>query len=140
MKILSVLDRSVCGFFRAFVRFIDVGKEEEVKCYQILQLPEKFHSLPAQAVEIIVCSVKPGDAEINWHPKVISKPVYLSLLENKSLFVMVFTGVCNKHLISSNMMTFSAPFTHQLVHLTLLVEWLVALWCFAVSKQVKNVI
>ncbi|XP_016888248.1 putative ATP-dependent RNA helicase TDRD12 isoform X2 [Cynoglossus semilaevis] len=69
VKILSVLDRSVCGFFRAFVRFIDVGKEEEVKCYQILQLPEKFHSLPAQAVEIIVCSVKPGDAEINWHPK-----------------------------------------------------------------------
>uniref|UniRef100_A0A3Q1I994 RNA helicase n=1 Tax=Anabas testudineus TaxID=64144 RepID=A0A3Q1I994_ANATE len=69
VKILSVPDRRDRLFFSVFVQFIDVGKEEEVKSHQILQLPEKFHSLPSQAVEIVVCSVKPVDAEFNWHPK-----------------------------------------------------------------------
>ncbi|KAF3855308.1 hypothetical protein F7725_023363 [Dissostichus mawsoni] len=40
--------------------------------HQILKLPERFHSLPGQAVEIIVCRVKPVDAETDWHPKRIS--------------------------------------------------------------------
>ncbi|XP_071316534.1 putative ATP-dependent RNA helicase TDRD12 isoform X3 [Trachinotus anak] len=70
VKILSVPNRGDSLFFRVFVRFVDVGKEEEVKSHQILQLPEQFHSLPGQAVEIIVCRVKPVDAEIDWHPKV----------------------------------------------------------------------
>ncbi|XP_059190875.1 putative ATP-dependent RNA helicase TDRD12 [Centropristis striata] len=69
VKILSVPDRGDRLFFSVFVRFIDVGKEEEVKAHQLLQLPEQFHSLPGQAVEIIVCRVKPVDAETNWHPK-----------------------------------------------------------------------
>uniref|UniRef100_A0A3Q1EMX9 RNA helicase n=1 Tax=Acanthochromis polyacanthus TaxID=80966 RepID=A0A3Q1EMX9_9TELE len=70
VKILSVPDKRDCLFFSVFACFIDVGKEEEVKSYQILHLPEQFHSLPGQAVEIIVCRVKPVDAENNWHPKV----------------------------------------------------------------------
>ncbi|XP_034540637.1 uncharacterized protein tdrd12 isoform X2 [Notolabrus celidotus] len=70
VKILSVPDRADRLFFSVFVRFIDVGKEEEVKSHQILQLPEQFHSLPGQAVEIIVCRVKPVDEEADWHPKV----------------------------------------------------------------------
>lgn len=70
MKILSVPDRADRLFFSVFVRFIDVGKEEEVKSHQILQLPEQFQSLPGQAVEIIVCRVKPADSETDWHPKV----------------------------------------------------------------------
>ncbi|XP_044049258.1 putative ATP-dependent RNA helicase TDRD12 isoform X2 [Siniperca chuatsi] len=70
VKILSVPDRVDRLFFSVFVRFIDVGKEEEVKSHQLLQLPEQFHSLPGQAVEIIVCRVKPVDAETDWHPKV----------------------------------------------------------------------
>ncbi|TKS73791.1 putative ATP-dependent RNA helicase TDRD12 [Collichthys lucidus] len=70
VKILSVPDRGDRVFSTIFVRFIDVGKEEEVKCHQILQLPEQFHSLPAQAVEIVLCQLKPVDAETNWHPKV----------------------------------------------------------------------
>uniref|UniRef100_A0A3Q2CDS9 RNA helicase n=1 Tax=Cyprinodon variegatus TaxID=28743 RepID=A0A3Q2CDS9_CYPVA len=52
------------------VRFVDIGKEVEVKSYQVLELPEQFHSLPHQAVEIVVCGVKPVDAEMEWHPKV----------------------------------------------------------------------
>lgn len=70
VKVLSVPDRGGRLFFSIFVQFIDVGKEKEVKSYQILQLPERFHSLPGQAVEIIVCRVKPVDAETDWHPKV----------------------------------------------------------------------
>nr|XP_019969395.1 PREDICTED: putative ATP-dependent RNA helicase TDRD12 [Paralichthys olivaceus] len=71
VKILSVPDRGDHLFFRVLVRFIDTGKEEEVKSSQILQLPEQFHSLSCQAVEIIVCRVKPVDSEIDWHPKVL---------------------------------------------------------------------
>uniref|UniRef100_UPI0037E94DDE putative ATP-dependent RNA helicase TDRD12 n=1 Tax=Semicossyphus pulcher TaxID=241346 RepID=UPI0037E94DDE len=70
VKILSVPNRGDRLFFSLLVRFIDVGKEEEVKWYQLLQLPEQFQSLPGQAVEIIVCRVKPVDEETDWHPKV----------------------------------------------------------------------
>ena len=70
VKILSVPNRDNRLFFSVLVSFIDVGKEEEVKSYQILQLPEQFRSLPGQAVEIIICRVQPADSETNWHPKV----------------------------------------------------------------------
>ncbi|XP_074533971.1 putative ATP-dependent RNA helicase TDRD12 [Halichoeres trimaculatus] len=70
VKILSVPDRGDRLFFSVLVRFIDVGHEAEMKSHQILQLPEQFHSLPGQAVEIIVCGVKPVDGETDWHPKV----------------------------------------------------------------------
>ncbi|XP_041652126.1 putative ATP-dependent RNA helicase TDRD12 isoform X2 [Cheilinus undulatus] len=70
VKILSIPDKGNRLFFSILVRFIDVGKEEEVKSHQILQLPEQFHSLPGQAVEFILCRVKPVDEETDWHPKV----------------------------------------------------------------------
>ncbi|XP_029009073.1 putative ATP-dependent RNA helicase TDRD12 isoform X2 [Betta splendens] len=69
VKILSLPDRRDHLFYSVLVHFIDAGMEEMVKSHQILHLPEQFHSLPGQAVEIIVCQVKPADAEINWHPK-----------------------------------------------------------------------
>lgn len=70
VKILSIPDYGDSLFFSVPVIFIDVGKEVEVKSHQILQLPEQFQSLPGQAIEIIICRVKPADAEMNWHPKV----------------------------------------------------------------------
>lgn len=70
MKLLSVPERGEQLFFSVPVRFIDVGHEKEVKSYQVLLLPEQFRSLPGQAVEIIVCRVKPADNESEWHPKV----------------------------------------------------------------------
>uniref|UniRef100_A0AAQ4Q3B9 RNA helicase n=1 Tax=Gasterosteus aculeatus aculeatus TaxID=481459 RepID=A0AAQ4Q3B9_GASAC len=65
--VLGVTD---CLFFSVFVRFIDVGNKEEVKSHQVLQLPERFCSLPGQAVEMVVCRVNPSDGEIDWHPEV----------------------------------------------------------------------
>lgn len=76
VKVLSVPVRPDTLFFRVLVRFVDVGKEEEVKSHQILQLPQQFHALPAQAVEIVVCRVKPVDEEVDWHPKVAVTSVY----------------------------------------------------------------
>ncbi|XP_015253445.1 PREDICTED: putative ATP-dependent RNA helicase TDRD12 [Cyprinodon variegatus] len=70
VKILSVPDPGESLFNSISVRFVDIGKEVEVKSYQVLELPEQFHSLPHQAVEIVVCGVKPVDAEMEWHPKV----------------------------------------------------------------------
>ncbi|KAM3609762.1 uncharacterized protein V6R79_019935 [Siganus canaliculatus] len=70
VKILSVPDRGGRLFFSLLVRFIDVGKEEEVKSHQILQLPERFQALEAQAVEMVLCRVQPVDLEADWHPKV----------------------------------------------------------------------
>ncbi|KAL4003987.1 GDNF family receptor alpha [Sarotherodon galilaeus] len=70
VKLLSVPDRGDRLFFSVLVCFIDMGKEEEVKSHQILELPEQFHSLHEQAVEIVVCRVKPIDSETSWHPKV----------------------------------------------------------------------
>ncbi|KAJ0069739.1 hypothetical protein NL108_012381, partial [Boleophthalmus pectinirostris] len=70
VKVLSIPDRRDRLFFSVFVEFIDIGKREEVKAHQLLQLPEQFQSVPGQAVEIIVCRVKPSDSEKDWHPKV----------------------------------------------------------------------
>ncbi|XP_040894679.1 putative ATP-dependent RNA helicase TDRD12 [Toxotes jaculatrix] len=70
VRVLSAPDRGDRLFFVVSVRFIDVGKEKEVKSHQILQLPEQFHSLCDQATEIIICRVKPVDSEVDWHPKV----------------------------------------------------------------------
>ena len=52
------------------VKFIDEGRTELVTRDQLLHLPESFHTLPPQAVEFIVCRVKPADNEIEWNPKV----------------------------------------------------------------------
>ncbi|KAM6223723.1 putative ATP-dependent RNA helicase TDRD12 [Rhynchocyon petersi] len=52
------------------VKFIDEGRTKLVTGDQLLHLPENFHTLPPQAVEFIVCRVKPADNEIEWNPKV----------------------------------------------------------------------
>ncbi|XP_043979978.1 putative ATP-dependent RNA helicase TDRD12 isoform X1 [Gambusia affinis] len=70
VKILALPDHGQSIFYKVLVQFIDIGKESDVKSHQILELPPQFHSLPHQAVEMVVCRVKPADAEIEWHPKV----------------------------------------------------------------------
>ncbi|XP_053808808.1 putative ATP-dependent RNA helicase TDRD12 [Vidua chalybeata] len=52
------------------VKYIDEGRTSQVNSDQLLHLPAKFQSLPPQAVEIIVCRVKPIDNEVEWNPKV----------------------------------------------------------------------
>jgi len=89
VKILSLPKSSDSLFVSIFVQFIDVGKEEEVKSHQILQLPEQFHSLPGQAMEIIVCRVKPVDVEIDWHPKVSCSPHFASAF-TKCVYMHVY--------------------------------------------------
>ncbi|XP_023439450.2 putative ATP-dependent RNA helicase TDRD12 [Dasypus novemcinctus] len=54
----------------ALVKFIDEGRIGLFPKDQLLHLPESFHTLPPQAVEFIVCKVKPADNEIEWNPKV----------------------------------------------------------------------
>ncbi|XP_056272378.1 putative ATP-dependent RNA helicase TDRD12 isoform X2 [Pseudoliparis swirei] len=70
VKLLSVPPRGDRLFFSVEALFLDVGKEAQVKSHQVLQLPERFHSLPGQAVEVVVCRVQPADGETDWHPKV----------------------------------------------------------------------
>lgn len=80
VKVLSVADRSHHLFFSALVLYIDVGKTEEVKSYQILELPQQYHGVPGQAVEMVVCRVRPADNQKDWHPKVCcSSPHTFSL-------------------------------------------------------------
>ncbi|MBZ3885328.1 DEAD-box ATP-dependent RNA helicase 20, partial [Sciurus carolinensis] len=52
------------------IKFIDEGRTGLITRNQLLHLPENFHTLPPQAVEFIVCRVKPADSEIEWNPKV----------------------------------------------------------------------
>uniref|UniRef100_A0A8I5ZR00 Putative ATP-dependent RNA helicase TDRD12 n=1 Tax=Rattus norvegicus TaxID=10116 RepID=A0A8I5ZR00_RAT len=58
------------GLGSVLVKFIDEGRTKLITRDQLLLLPEKFHTLPPQAVEFIVCRVKPADSEIEWNPKV----------------------------------------------------------------------
>ncbi|GAB5582218.1 putative ATP-dependent RNA helicase TDRD12 isoform X5 [Prionailurus iriomotensis] len=52
------------------VKFIDEGRTGLVTRHQLLPLPENFHALPPQAVEFIVCRVRPADNEVEWNPKI----------------------------------------------------------------------
>jgi ATP-dependent RNA helicase TDRD12 len=58
------------GLESVLVKFLDEGRTGLVARDQLLPLPESFHMLPPQAVEFIVCRVKPADSEMEWNPKV----------------------------------------------------------------------
>ncbi|KAM4826007.1 putative ATP-dependent RNA helicase TDRD12 isoform 2-T2 [Thomomys bottae] len=58
------------GLESVLVTFLDEGRTGLVTKDQLLLLPETFHTLPPQAVEFIVCRVKPADSEMEWNPKV----------------------------------------------------------------------
>ncbi|XP_063267001.1 putative ATP-dependent RNA helicase TDRD12 [Prinia subflava] len=60
-------EENVC---KVTIKYIDEGRTSQVKSDQLLHLPAKFQNLPPQAVEIIVCRVKPIDNEVEWNPKV----------------------------------------------------------------------
>ncbi|XP_067854083.1 putative ATP-dependent RNA helicase TDRD12 isoform X2 [Heptranchias perlo] len=53
----------------AGVKYIDSGQTRQVMHKQLLELPAKFQVLPPQAVEFIVCRVKPIDNEMDWNPQ-----------------------------------------------------------------------
>ncbi|NXW56580.1 RH20 helicase, partial [Eurystomus gularis] len=57
-------------FFNVKIKYIDEGRTSQVNNDQLLHLPAKFQSLPPQAVEFIVCRVKPIDNETEWNPEV----------------------------------------------------------------------
>ncbi|XP_063169241.1 putative ATP-dependent RNA helicase TDRD12 isoform X2 [Candoia aspera] len=59
-----------CVFYSIHIKYIDEGRTGYVQNDQLLCLPEQFQVLPPQAVEFIVCRVKPIDNEAEWHPKV----------------------------------------------------------------------
>ncbi|NXB03003.1 DDX17 helicase, partial [Cnemophilus loriae] len=56
--------------YKVTIKYVDEGRTSQVNSDQLLHLPAKFQSLPPQAVEIIVCRVKPIDNEVEWNPKV----------------------------------------------------------------------
>ncbi|KAK9392752.1 putative ATP-dependent RNA helicase TDRD12, partial [Crotalus adamanteus] len=57
-------------FYNVHIKYIDEGRTGYVQNYNLLSLPEQFRALPPQAVEFIVCRVKPIDNEAEWNPKV----------------------------------------------------------------------
>ncbi|XP_034644369.1 putative ATP-dependent RNA helicase TDRD12 isoform X2 [Trachemys scripta elegans] len=59
-----------CFFCNVTIRYIDEGRTGRVQVHQLFHLPTRFQILPPQAVEFIVCRVKPIDNEIEWNPKV----------------------------------------------------------------------
>ncbi|XP_077166255.1 putative ATP-dependent RNA helicase TDRD12 [Paroedura picta] len=68
LEVAAAEENSV--FYSVHIKYIDEGRSGQVQNFQLLALPEKFHVLPPQAVEFIVCRVKPIDKEAEWHPKV----------------------------------------------------------------------
>ncbi|TSK13375.1 AFG3-like protein 1 [Bagarius yarrelli] len=68
--VIKVPDKGDRLFSSVTVRFVDEGRIQELKSHQLLQLPPEFQSLPSQAVEIILCRVKPIDEEMDWNPRV----------------------------------------------------------------------
>ncbi|XP_044842960.1 putative ATP-dependent RNA helicase TDRD12 isoform X3 [Mauremys mutica] len=59
-----------CFVYNVTIRYIDEGRTGQVQVHRLFHLPTRFQILPPQAVEFIVCRVKPIDNEIEWNPKV----------------------------------------------------------------------
>ncbi|XP_039359433.1 putative ATP-dependent RNA helicase TDRD12 isoform X7 [Mauremys reevesii] len=59
-----------CFIYNVTIRYIDEGRTGQVQVHRLFHLPTRFQILPPQAVEFIVCRVKPIDNEIEWNPKV----------------------------------------------------------------------
>ncbi|XP_061078515.1 putative ATP-dependent RNA helicase TDRD12 [Conger conger] len=70
VRVLAMPDKGERLFCSVSVCFLDEGREQEVKAHQLLTLPGRLHSLPPQALEIVVCRAKPIDGEVDWNPKV----------------------------------------------------------------------
>ena len=70
VQVLAAGQEHAWALDSVLVKFIDEGRTGLVARGQLLHLPERVHSLPPQAVEFIVCRVKPVDNETEWNPKV----------------------------------------------------------------------
>ncbi|XP_078236477.1 putative ATP-dependent RNA helicase TDRD12 [Pogona vitticeps] len=71
VQVLEVMPKEKsCMFHNVHIRYIDEGRTGQVQSYRLLLLPEPFQLLPPQAVEFIICRVKPIDNEVEWNPKV----------------------------------------------------------------------
>ncbi|XP_075432463.1 putative ATP-dependent RNA helicase TDRD12 [Ascaphus truei] len=70
VQVLQVSPKKDDGIVNVDVKYIDEGRTGEVGEHLLLQLPSKFQNIPPQAVEFIVCRVKPIDGEAEWSPKV----------------------------------------------------------------------
>ncbi|XP_065590318.1 putative ATP-dependent RNA helicase TDRD12 [Cyrtonyx montezumae] len=57
-------------FFNVEIKYIDEGRTSQVQSSQLLHLPARFQHLPPQAMEFVVCRVKPIDNDIEWNPRV----------------------------------------------------------------------
>uniref|UniRef100_A0A3B4E274 RNA helicase n=1 Tax=Pygocentrus nattereri TaxID=42514 RepID=A0A3B4E274_PYGNA len=68
--VIKVPEKGDQLFNSVIVHYIDEGRKQEVKSHQLLQLPLEFQSFPGQAVEIILCRIKPIDGEMDWNPRV----------------------------------------------------------------------
>ncbi|NWH69733.1 P23A protein, partial [Piaya cayana] len=58
--------------FSIKIKYIDEGRISQAQNDQLLHLPARFQCLPPQAVEFIVCRVKPLDNETEWNPQVVT--------------------------------------------------------------------
>ncbi|XP_062997501.1 putative ATP-dependent RNA helicase TDRD12 [Elgaria multicarinata webbii] len=71
VQVLEVVPKEEnCLFYSVHIKYIDEGRTGHVQNYRLLILPEEFQDLPPQAVEFIVCRVKPIDNEVEWNAKV----------------------------------------------------------------------
>ncbi|XP_031411252.1 putative ATP-dependent RNA helicase TDRD12 [Meleagris gallopavo] len=56
--------------FNIKIKYVDEGRTSQVQSSQLLHLPARFQHLPPQAVEFVVCRVKPIDNDTEWNPRV----------------------------------------------------------------------
>ena len=52
--------------YEVMVKCIDSGVKMIISVHDLIKLPEKFQKLPAQAVEVFFCDIRPIDRDINY--------------------------------------------------------------------------
>lgn len=66
IRILQVTKQDLKIAYEVLAQCIDYGVKLIVNVHDLIKLPMKFQSLPAQAVEVFFCDIRPIDRDINY--------------------------------------------------------------------------
>lgn len=66
ISILEVINRDNNIAYEIIVNCIDYGTKLKLHVFDLIRLPSRFKRLPAQAVEVFFCDIRPIDLDLNW--------------------------------------------------------------------------
>ena len=122
MCIIDILERDAQVGYQVLVQCVDVGAKFKVSTVDLIELPEKFKSLPPQAIEVYLCDIRPIDGDINWS---LASKMFMAqkLSPNKEFYAKISLGAGKLFCLTTGQLvscfeSFGSPVLKNLFHFT----------------------